>query len=113
MHARKITIIFASSTLLLGGCIDYGVETRRLSLAEVPDKVLAAFVRSSPNCAIESVEVYTHRISTVGYRVHYRLPDGSLKQKSYSKKGEEVFEPAKTSSSSQVGSRGDSEKKVK
>jgi len=95
MRIRIFTLMFAFSTMLLSGCIDYGVETQRLSLAEVPDKVLAAFVRSSPNCAIESVEVYTHRISTVGYRVHYRLPDGSPKQKSYSKKGEEVFELAK------------------
>lgn len=112
MRIRIFNLLFAFSTLLLSGCIDYGVESRRLSLTEIPDKVLAAFVRANPDCAIESVEIYTRRISIVGYRVHYRRSDGSFELKNFSQKGEEIVERATNILPSQVGSDGNAKTRV-
>jgi len=76
--------------LLVAGCVNYGVDTTITPLDRVPDKILAAFVRSKQNASIQKVEVHTHHTTVVGYRVAFLHHDGALQVADFDRKGQRV-----------------------
>ena len=87
---RASFIIAALCVAFFAGCVDYGVDSTVVSLDRLPDKTLAALVRSEPSAIIQQVRVQTHRKAVVSYRVQFRRQDGGLFDADFDAKGKRV-----------------------
>jgi hypothetical protein len=83
----RTTIPLLAFLCLLAGCVDYPPVTKRVTIGQVPDRVLASMIRSQPGAAIQEVELTTHEDRVVLYHVRFRIQDGKTKQVDFDRKG--------------------------
>jgi hypothetical protein len=83
----RTTIPLLALLCLLAGCVDYPPVTKRVTIGQVPDRVLASMVRSQPGAAIQQVELTTHEDHVVSYQVQFRSQDGKTMQLDFDRKG--------------------------
>ena len=87
MPRRLFLVAFPLVLALFGGCVNYGVQTTKISLDRVPAPILKAMVHSEPASMIKSVEASYHRSTLVSYTVEFVQKDGSARFASFDSNG--------------------------